>query len=161
MTPVLLPDLGNIFESVLIPTHIIPELESSILCHIPLWEDDCGLELQLIDLDPLPEPSPTPEPLLDLSFFPESEFVPALMTSKSIIPSFHSPFWDKAVDTIDSEIYYEIWKFDGVEFLKNVHIDIILVGYTRKISGGFLRIPRKIDWAAFRGPIRPPPEPPP
>ena len=118
LTPVQLPDLGNIFESVSIPTHIIPELESPPLSHIPLWEDDCGLELQLIDLDPLPEPSPTPEPLLDLSFFPESVFVPVPMMSKSIIPSFHTPFWDKEVDTIDSEINYELWKFDGVEILK-------------------------------------------
>ena len=36
LTPVLLPDLGNILESVLIPTPIIPELESPILSHIPL-----------------------------------------------------------------------------------------------------------------------------
>ena len=48
-----------------------------------------------------------------------------------------------------------------MEFLKNDYTDIILVGYTKKISGGFLRIPQKVDWAAFRGPIRPPPEPPP
>ena len=126
-----------------------------------MWEDYCGLELQLIDLDPLPEPSPTPEPLLDLSFFADSVFVPVLTTSKSIIPSFHTPFWDKEVDTIDSENNYELWKFDGVEFLKNVNTDIILVGYTKKISGGFSRIQQKVDWAAFRRPIRPPPEPPP
>ena len=98
---------------------------------------------------------------LQISHFPESVLVPILPKSKSIIPSFHTPFWDKAVDTIDSENCYEIWKLDGEEFLKNVHTDIILVGYTREISGGFLRIPRKVDWAAFRGPIRPPPEPPP
>ena len=83
MTPVLLPDLGNILESVLVPTPIIPELESPILSHIPLWENDCGLEFQLLDLDPLLEPSSTPEPLLDLSYFPESVFVPVLLTSKS------------------------------------------------------------------------------
>ena len=116
--------------------------------------------LQLIDLDPLPEPRPTPEPLLDLSFFPDSVFVPVLPTSKSIISSFHTPFWDKEVDTIDSEINYGIWKFDGVELLKNDYT-YILVGYISKISGGFPRIPQKVDWAAFRGPIRPPPEPPP
>ena len=57
LTPVLLPDLSNILESVLIPTPIIPELESPILSHIPLWENECGLEFQLLDLDPLPEPS--------------------------------------------------------------------------------------------------------
>ena len=113
LTPVLLPNLGNLLESVLNPAPIIPELESPILSHIPLWENDCGLEFQLLDLDTLLEPSSTPEPLLDLSFFPESVFVPILLTSKSIIPSFHTPFWDKAVDTIDFEYNYEIWKFDG------------------------------------------------
>ena len=156
----MLPDLGNILESVLVPTPIIPELESPILSHIPLWEDDCGLELQIIDLDPLPEPSPTPEPLLDLSFFPESVFVPVSMTSKSIIPSFHTPFWDKEVDTIDSEIHYEIWTFDGVKILKN-NFTYILVGYVREISGGFHQILYYLDWVATLGPIRPPPEPPP
>jgi len=160
LTPVLLPDLGNILESVLIPTSIIPELESPPLSHIPLWEDDCGLEFQFFDLDPLLELSPTPEPLLDLSFFPESVFVPVLPMSKSIIPSFHTPFWDKEVETINSEIYYEIWKFDGVEILKNDYT-YILVGYVRKVSGGFHQIICYLDWAAFRGPIRPPPEPPP
>ena len=111
-------------------------------------------------MDPLPEPSPTLEPLLDLSFFPKSVFVPALTMSKSIIPSFHTPFWDKAIDKIDSENNCEIWKFDGVE-LKNDHI-YILVGYTRENFGGFLReIPYYLDWVATLGPIKPPPEPPP
>ena len=77
LTPVLLPDLGNLLESVLIPTPIIPELESPIVSHIPLWENDCGLAFQLLDLDPLLEPSSTPEPLLDLSHLPESILVPA------------------------------------------------------------------------------------
>jgi len=160
LTPVLLPDLGNILESVLIPTSIIPELESPPLSHIPLWEEDCGLEFQFLDLDPILEPSPTPEPLLDLSFFHESVFVPAPILSKSIIPSFHTPFWDKEVETINSEIYYEIWKFDGVEILKN-NYTYIFVGYVSKVSGGFHHIICYLDWAAFRGPIRPPPEPPP
>ena len=66
------------------------------------------------------------------------------------------------VDKIDSEINYGIWKLDGIKYLiKIIHVYIILVGYIREISGGFLRTPRKVDWAAFRGPIRPPPEPPP
>ena len=65
LTPVLLPDLSNIVESVLIPTLVILKLESPILSHIPLWENDCELEFQLLDLDPLLEPSSTPEPLLD------------------------------------------------------------------------------------------------
>ena len=82
------------------------------------------------------------------------------MTSKSIIPSFHTPFWDKAVDTINSEYNYELWKFDG-ELLKNDYT-YILVGYTREILGGFLReILHYLDWVATLGPIRPPPEPPP
>ena len=38
---------------------------SPILGHIPLWEEDCGLEFQILDLDSILEPSPTPEPLLD------------------------------------------------------------------------------------------------
>ena len=107
---VLLPDLSNILESVLISTPVILELESPILSHIPLWENECGLEFQLLDLDPLPEPISTPEPLLDLSHFFESILVPILSKSKSIIPSFQTPFWDKAVDKIDSEINYGIWK---------------------------------------------------
>ena len=69
LTPILLPDLSNILESVLIPTPIILELESP--SHIPLWENECGLEFQLLDLDPLPELISTPKPLLDLSHFPE------------------------------------------------------------------------------------------
>ena len=60
-----------------------------------------------------------------------------------------------------TENNYEIWKFDGVELLKNDHI-YILVGYTRENFGGFLReIPYYLDWVATLGPIRPPPEPPP
>ena len=71
-------------------------------------EIKCGLEFQLLDLDPLPEPISTPEPLLDLSHLPESILVPVLPESKSIILSFHNPFWDEAVDKFDSEINYGI-----------------------------------------------------
>ena len=111
---------------------------------------------------PLPEPISTPELLLNLNDFPKTILAPVLLKSKSIIPSFYTPFWDKGVDKIDSEINYEIWKLDGVKYLiKIIHVYIILVGYIREISGGFLRTPRKVDWAAFRGPIRLPPEPPP
>ena len=156
LTPVILPNLSNILESVLIP--IIPELESLLFeSHIPSWGNNCGLEFHLLDLDPLPEPISTPEPLLDLSHFSESVLVPVLPESKSIIP-----LWDKVVDKFDSEIILKIWKLDGVKLLiKIIHIYIILVGYILEISGGFLRTPRKNDWVAFRGPIRPPPEPPP
>ena len=109
LTPVLLPNLSNILESVLIPTPIILELESPILeSHIPLLENECGFEFQLVDLDLLPESISTLEPLLDLSHFPELVLVPVLPVSKSIILSFHTPFWDKAVDKIDSEINYRI-----------------------------------------------------
>ena len=73
-----------------------------------MWENECGLEFQLLDLDPLPEPISTPEPLLDLSHFFELVLVLVLPKSKSIIPSFHTPFWDKSVDKIDSEIICEI-----------------------------------------------------
>ena len=100
----------------------------------------------------------TPESLLDLSQIPESVLASTLPESKSIILSFHTPFWDKAIDKFDSEINYGIWKLDGVKYLiKILYGYIILVGYIREISSGFLRTPRKVDWAAFRGPIRPPP----
>ena len=108
-------------------------------------------------MDPLPEPISTPEPLLNLSLFPKSVLVPVLPESKLIIP-----LWDKGLDKFDSEIILKIWKLDGVKFLiKIINIYIILVGCILEVSGGFLRTPRKNDWAAFRGPIRPPPEPPP
>ena len=113
-------------------------------------------------MDPLLEQILTPEPLLDFSHFPESIVVHALPDSRSIIPSFLIQFWDIGVDNNDSEINLKIWKLDGVKFLiKIIHIYIILVGYIREISGGFLRTPRKVEWAAFRGPIRPSPKPPP
>ena len=92
MTPILLPNLSNNLESVLIPISDILELESPILSHIPLLGNECGLEFQILDLDPLPEPISTPEPLLDLSHFSESVLVHVLPKSKSIIPSFHTPF---------------------------------------------------------------------
>ena len=75
-----------------------------MLSHIPLLENEYGLEFQLLDLDPLPEPISTLDPLLDLSHFSESVLVPVLSKSKSIILSFHTPFWDKGVDKIDFEI---------------------------------------------------------
>ena len=66
------------------------------------------------------------------------------------------------VDKFDSEICYGIWKLDGVKYLiKILYGHIFLMGYISVISGGFLRAQQKVDWAAFRGPIRPPPEPPP
>ena len=113
MTSVLLPNLSNILESVLIPNP--PELESLILdSHIPSWGNECGPELYLFDLDPLPEPISTPESLLDLSIFPELVLIPIFPKSKSIIPFFHTPFLDKVIDKFDSEIYYGRWKLDGV-----------------------------------------------
>ena len=76
--------------------------------------------------------------------------------------AFHTPFWDRGVDNNDSEISLKFWKLDRVKFLiKVIHLYIIFVGYIREVSGGFLRTPHKLDWAAFRGPIRPPTEPPP
>ena len=60
---------------------------------------------------------------LYLSHFSESVLVLVLPKSKSLIPSFHTPFWDKGVDKIDSEINYEIWKLDGVKYLiKIIHV---------------------------------------
>ena len=113
-------------------------------------------------MDPIPEPIWTPEPLLDLSQILESILVHVLPEPKSIIPSFHTPFWDKGVDKIDSEIILRKWKLDGVTYIiKIIHAYIILVGHIIEIFGGFLKTLRKVDWAMFRGPIRPPPEPPP
>ena len=120
----------------MISTPVILELESPILeSHIPLWGNEYGLEFQLLDLDPIPDPILTPESLLDLSHLPKSVLVPILPESKSIILSFHTPFWDKAVDKFDSEISYGIWKLDGVKIF---HGFIILMGYIKNISGGFL-----------------------
>jgi len=124
LTPILLPKLSNFLESVSIPTPVILELESPILDHIPLLGNECELEFQLLDLDPLPEPISTPEALLDLNHFPESVLVPVLSKSRSIIPSFHTPFWDKGIDKIDSEIICKVWKLDGVNFLIKIVIYI-------------------------------------
>ena len=109
-------------------------------------------------MDPLPEQILTLELLLDFSHFSESVLVPVLPESKSIIPSFHTPFWNKGVDKIDSEIILKIrWeKF----LIKIIHVHIILVGCIIEVSGGFLKTPHKLDWIAFRGSIRPLPEPP-
>ena len=63
LTPVMLPNLSNILESVLIPIPVILELESPILeSHIQTWGNECGLELHLLNLDSLPE-------LIDCSSF--------------------------------------------------------------------------------------------
>ena len=65
-TPVLLPNLSNIFVSVLIPMPVILELESSILqSHISLRENE------FFGLDPIFEQISTPEPLFDFSQFLE------------------------------------------------------------------------------------------
>jgi len=91
-------------------------------------------------LDPIPELILTPEPLLDLNQIPESVVVHVLPESKSIILSFHTPFWDKGVNKIDSEIICKMWKLDGVKFLiKIIHIYIILAGCIIDVSSGFLR----------------------
>ena len=92
-----------------------------------------------------------------LNLYPESVLLPVFPESKSIIP-----FWDNGLDRFDSEIILKIWKIDRVQFLiKIINICIILVGCIIKVSGGFLRIPRTLDWSAFCGPIRPPLKPPP
>ena len=76
LTPVLLPDLRNILESVAILIPFVPELESSILeSHIPLWKNECRLEFQLLDLDLIPEPILIPKPLLNLSQIPKSVYL--------------------------------------------------------------------------------------
>ena len=76
-------------------------------------------------MDPLPEQILTPEPLLDFSHFPLLIAIHALPDSRSIILSFHNPFWDRGVDNNDSEISLKIGKLDGVKFLiKIIHIYI-------------------------------------
>jgi len=87
----LLSNLSNILESAVISIPVILKLEPLIFeSYIPLWEK-CGLEFQLLDLDPLPEPISISEPLLGgLSHFPELVLVPVLSEFKSIIPSFHT-----------------------------------------------------------------------
>ena len=45
LTPISLPNLSNILESVLALIPVILELESPIsVSHIPLWGNECGLE---------------------------------------------------------------------------------------------------------------------
>jgi len=168
LTPVLLPDLGNILESVLIPTPIIPELESPTLSHIPLWENDCRLEFQFLDLDPLLDPSPTPEPLLDLSFFPESVLdpEPIILESKSTILPSHILLLDIGIDH-DSVMIFQDWSCKGSKFHERIFHDPIHSGDCKYVNkkevnkGRSRELPRYLVWAAFRGPIRPPPEPPP
>ena len=49
LTPILLLNLSNILESVLNPIPVILELESPIIeSNIPLWENEHGLEFQLL-----------------------------------------------------------------------------------------------------------------
>ena len=48
-------------------------------------------------MDLIPEPIFTPELLIDLSQITESVLVPVLPESKSTIPSFYTPYWDKGV----------------------------------------------------------------
>ena len=93
----------------MIPIPVIIKLESpTIESHILLWKNECGLEFQLLDLDPLSEQILTPEPLLDFSHFLESIVVHVLPNSRSIIPSFYTPFWNRSVDNNDSEISLKI-----------------------------------------------------
>ena len=104
----------------------LPILES----HIPLWENECGIGFQFFDLDQIPKPIWTPEPLLDLSQIPESVLVSALPEYKSIIPSFYTLFWNKGVNKIDSEVILKVLKLDGVKVLiKITNAYIIIMGY--------------------------------
>ena len=87
-------------------------------------------------MDLILEPILTRESLLDLSQIPESVVVPALPEFKSIIPSFHNPFWDKGIDKIDPEIILKIrW---GKILNKNQNAYIIIVGCIIEVSCGFL-----------------------
>ena len=128
-------------------------------------QNECELEIQLLDLDPLSEPILTSRSLLDLSLIPESVSVhiPPTPEPKSIIYLNHIPFWNKGDEQNDSEMIYQIGSVDGDKFHnKQFHINIIIVGYNkREVTTGFLRTPHSLDWATFHAPIRPPPEPPP
>ena len=96
----------NILESFLIPIPVILELESPLLkSHIPLWGNECELEFQLLNLDPISEPILTPELLLDLIQIPVSVLVPVLPEFKSIISSFRTLFWDKGVDKLTPKLF--------------------------------------------------------
>ena len=120
----------------MIPTPIIPELESPILSHIPLWEDDCGLEFQLFDLDTLLEPSSTPEPLLDLSFFPESVFVPEpiILESKSTILPSHILLLDIGIDHDDTVMIFQDWSCKGSKFHERIFHDLIHTGDCKYVN---------------------------
>ena len=108
MTPLLLPNLSNL-ESVLVLIPIILELESPILkSYILLWENEYGLEFQLLDLNPHPKSISTPERLLDFNHFPELVLVLVLSEFKSIIPSFYTPCCDKGVNKNDFKIILKI-----------------------------------------------------
>ena len=95
MIPVSLPDFFLYSGVNIDPDLVHREIESPIFYdHIPLIGKVC--EYQHLDFDPLPEPILTPEPL-DFSQFPESILISVLPEPKSVIPSFHTPFWDKRV----------------------------------------------------------------
>ena len=157
----LLPNLNNILELVLVPIPVILELKS------PISESHSIVGKWMWNRVSTFWFGPTSWTNLDswtftwLQSFSWVDYSHALPESRSIIPSFHTPFWDRGIDNNDSEISLKIWKLDRENFLiKIIHIYIILVGYIREVSGGFLWT-RKLDWATFRKPIRPLPEPPP
>ena len=166
MTPVQLPDLGNLLESVLIPTPIIPELESPIVSHIPLWENDCGLEYQFLDLDSTLEPKLTLEPHVN---FPEFVLVPEpiILESKSTILPSPILLLNIGIDHDDSVMVFQDWSCKGSKFQERIFHDPIHTGDCKHVNikevnkGRSRELPRYLIWAAFRGPIRPPPEPPP
>ena len=121
-------------------------------------------EYQFFDLDPIFKliSTPTFASRLDLSQIPESAFVPIPFELKSIIFHNHTSLLDKSVEQNNFKIIFENWKLDGNYFFnKIIHFYKILIGCIREVTGGFLRDPQSLDWAAFRGPIRPPPEQPP
>ena len=103
MTPVSVPDFFHIPESTVnsVPAH--REVESPISYdHNLLLGKVC--EHQFLGSDPLSEQILTLKPSLDFSQFPESVLVYVLPESKSVISSFHTPFWDNGVDNNNSEI---------------------------------------------------------
>ena len=125
-----------------------------------MWEDDCELEFQLLDLDTLLETSSTPEPLLDLSFFPESVLVPEpiILESKIIILSSHILLLDIGIDH-DSVMIFQDWSCKGSKFHERIFHDPIHTGDCKHVNrkevnkGRFREPPHYLDWVATLGPI--------
>ena len=92
---------------------------------------------------------------------------PIILKPKSITLSNQILLLDQDIDNDDSEMVIQDWSYNQDSFTIRVMHDPIHLGDNNNVhkkevlKDGFLDDPRDFDWAAFRGPIRPPPEPPP